>query len=104
MPPRPYVELRAWLHPAFDRRRILGTNSLEVTLFFVADLAYRGGPILATADRSAFPAGSMGLVVTCVLLLGLLERRHRTVLGMGVDSLAILVVYATGLTGLYYIR
>ena len=75
-----------------------------MTLFFVADLAYRGGPILATADRSAFLAGSMGLVVTCVLLLGLLERRHRTVLGMGVDSLAILVVYATGLTGLYYIR
>ena len=32
---------------------ILGTNCLEVALFFLADAMYRGGPILAAVDRSA---------------------------------------------------
>lgn len=44
------------------------------------------------------------MVVTCIFLLGLLERRDRTVLGMGIDSLAVLVVYRTGLAGLYAMR
>ena len=83
---------------------ILGTNCLEVALFFVADMTYRGGPILGEADASALFAASMGIVITCVFLVGLLERRDRTVFGMGFDSLAVLVTYFTGLVGLYYLR
>lgn len=83
---------------------ILGTNLLEVALFLVADVAYRDGAILAATDRSGLFAGALGLVVTCLLLLGLLERRDKTVWHMGLDSLAILVVYSVGLAGLYYLR
>lgn len=83
---------------------ILGTNCLEVGLFFVADLCYSAGPILAATDRSAFFAGAVAMIVTCIFLLGLLERRDRTVLGMGMDSLLVLVIYVTGLAGLYYLR
>lgn len=83
---------------------ILGTNILEVALFLLADIAYREGPILAELDRSGTLAAALGLVVTCLLLLGLLERRDRTVMRMGVDSLAILVAYAAGLAGLYHLR
>lgn len=83
---------------------ILGTNCLEVALFFVGDLFFVGGAILAELNRSAFVAGTVGLVVTCIFLLGLLERRDRTVLGMGVDSLAVLITYAIGLVALYYVR
>lgn len=42
--------------------------------------------------------------VTSVLLLGLLERRDRTVGRMGLDSLLILVLYGAGLAGLYHLR
>jgi cation:H+ antiporter len=83
---------------------ILGTNCLEVGLFFIADLCYRGGPILAATDRAALFAGALGMIVTCIFLLGLLERRDRTVAGMGVDSLLVLIVYVVGLGGLYYLR
>lgn len=83
---------------------ILGTNCLEVALFFVADLFYREGAILAVPDESALFAGTVALVVTCMFLLGLLERRNRTVLGMGVDSFAVLVTYVCGLVGLYTLR
>ena len=83
---------------------ILGTNCLEVALFFIGDLFYTDGAILANMNRSAFVAGTLGLVVTCIFLLGLLERRNRTVLGMGIDSLAVLITYIVGLGGLYYVR
>jgi cation:H+ antiporter len=46
----------------------------------------------------------MSMVVTAIFLLGLLERRNRTVLGMGVDSALVLIVYLAGLGGLYYLR
>lgn len=83
---------------------ILGTNCLEVALFFIGDLFYRPGSILGEMNRSAFVAGTLGLLVTSIFLLGLLERRNRTVLGMGVDSLAVLITYVVGLGGLYYVR
>jgi cation:H+ antiporter len=83
---------------------ILGTNCLEVALFFLADGFYRGGPILAATDTSAIFAASLGLVVTCLYLVGLLERRDRTFLRMGYDSVAVLVAYSGGLVGLYFLR
>lgn len=83
---------------------ILGTNCLEVALFFIGDLFFARGAILAEMNRSAFVAGTLGLIVTCIFLIGLLERRNRTVLGMGVDSLAVLITYLVGLGGLYYVQ
>lgn len=83
---------------------ILGTNCLEVALFFLADVVYREGPILAATDRSAFFAATIGMAVTCMYLLALLERRDRTIFGMGIGSLAVLLMYITGLVGLYFLR
>lgn len=82
---------------------ILGTNCLEVALFLVGDLVYRNS-ILAQMNRSAFFAGTLGLILTCVYMIGLLERRNRTVLGMGVDSFAVLVIYISSVVGLFFLR
>lgn len=83
---------------------ILGNNCLEMAVFFIADLIYRRGPILAETNRSTLFAAALGMVVTCIFVIGLLERRNRTVWGMGVDSLLVLVAYVVGLAGLYYLR
>lgn len=83
---------------------ILGTNCLEMALFLVADIAFRGGPILAATDASGMLAAAMGLIVTSVMLLGLLERRNQTVGRMGLDSIAVLITYVVGLAGLYHLR
>lgn len=83
---------------------ILGTNCLEMAVFFLADLIYRRGPILAEMNRSAMFAAALGMIVTCIFLIGLLERRNRTIWGMGVDSLLVLVAYVVGLAALYYLR
>lgn len=83
---------------------ILGTNCLEVALFVLADAFYREGPILAAVDRASMFAAALGMIVTAIYLVGLLQRRERTVLRMGMDSLAVLVVYVGGLGVLYYLR
>ena len=83
---------------------ILGTNCLEMAVFFIADLIYRRGPILAVTNRSTLFIAVLGMVVTSIFVIGLLERRNRTVCGMGVDSLMVLIAYVAGLAGLYYLR
>jgi cation:H+ antiporter len=42
-------------------------------------------------------------VATAIYLVRLLERRNRTVLRMGYDSVAVLVAYGAGLAGVYYL-
>lgn len=43
------------------------------------------------------------MLLTCVYIAGLIFRPQRRVLGMGIDSLAVLVLYAIGITGLFAI-
>lgn len=76
---------------------ILGTNSLEIALFLPADLAYRAGPIFDALDRSAHFLAALGIVVTALYLWGILERRDRTIFGMGYDSFLVLSAYITGM-------
>jgi cation:H+ antiporter len=80
---------------------IFGTNLFDLLLIPVADLAYRKGPILATAGRFETVAALLGLVLTAIYVIGLLERRNRTVFRMGYDSLAAIVVFAVGLVLLF---
>jgi len=93
---------------ALQRRRyemavgdIFGTNLFNIGLIFLADLFYSGGPILSQAGPFESTAALLALVLTGIFVLGLLERKDRTVLWMGYDSLAALAVFAAGLMILY---
>jgi cation:H+ antiporter len=83
---------------------IFGTNCLEVALFPFADVFYREGLIFDELHPSAGYLAALGIVVTAVYLWGILERRDRTILGMGQDSAAVLVIYVAGMAGYYFIR
>ncbi len=76
---------------------ILGTNSLEIALFLPAELAYRAGNVFDAMPTSTAFLGLVGIIVTSLYLWGILEKRDRTVLGVGLDSIAVLVVYIGGL-------
>ena len=80
---------------------VFGSNLYDISLLFVADIFYRAGPLLGTSPRQAMFTGSLGLVMTCVYLWGLLERRDRTVGRFGIDSLVAMIVYFAGLAVLY---
>jgi cation:H+ antiporter len=83
---------------------VFGTNLFNVTIIFVVDLLYAGGPVLAEVGRFAGFAALLALVMTALFLAGMIERRDRTVLRMGWDSLAALGAYAAGLVVLYQLR
>jgi len=80
---------------------IFGTNSLEAGLLLLTDVVYRDGLILQSVDRSSQFVAAVGILLTCIYLWGLLERRDRTILGMGLDSALVLIVWLASLFVLY---
>lgn len=75
---------------------IFGTNLFDLLLVPFADLLFRSGPILNQAGRFEIVAASTGIVLTAIYIVGLLDRRNRTFLRMGYDSLAAIVTYGIG--------
>lgn len=76
---------------------IFGTNLFDLMLLPVADVFFRGGPLLGEAGRFEIVAALLGIVLTAIYVVGLLDRRNRTLFRMGYDSLAVIVTYCTGL-------
>lgn len=79
---------------------VFGTNLFNVQIIFVADLFYRGGPVLNEAGSFEVAAACLSVVMTGVFVVGMLERRDKTLWRIGVDSVLAIVVFAAGLLGL----
>ncbi|KUO56393.1 MAG: sodium:calcium exchanger [Alphaproteobacteria bacterium BRH_c36] len=83
---------------------ILGTNLFDIALLFVVDLVASGPPVLSVVGSFAAFAAVLGILVTAIFLVGLAERRDRTFLRLGWDSVAVLVAYLGGLVILFTLR
>lgn len=83
---------------------ILGTNLFNVMLIFLVDAVYDGGPVLNEVGNFSLFAALLCMLMATIYLVGLIERRNRTLARFGVDSVAILVTYAGGLFMLYQLR
>ena len=83
---------------------VLGGNLFNLSLLLAVDVLYRDGPVMAEAGAFEVVAASLGSIMAAIYLLGLIERRDRTVLRMGLDSAVVLGVYAAGLAVLYTLR
>jgi cation:H+ antiporter len=80
---------------------VFGSNSFDVSLLFLAELLYRGASVMEHADDSLAFITGLGALMTCIYLWGLIERENRSVLGIGWDSAAVVVVYLGGMVVLY---
>jgi cation:H+ antiporter len=83
---------------------IFGSNLVNVGLLLFIDVAYRGGPVLDEVGRFSLLASILGIIVTTIYLVGLIERGNRRLGRMGLDSIAVLLVYFAGLYALYALR
>ena len=82
---------------------IFGTNIFDLMLIFLVDLAY-GGPAVVNEQGSFGAFGAvLGIVVTLIYIAGLIERRNRTFLRLGLDSWAVLGTYLAGVGVLWYL-
>ncbi len=80
---------------------IFGSNVLTIALLFVADFFYRKGPIINETTPSNFILTTIGIVLTCIFLWGILERKNKTIFRMGFDSFTVIIVYFVSLYFLY---
>lgn len=80
---------------------IFGTNSLESGLLLLTDIVYREGLVVDQVARSSQFIAAVGILLTCIYLWGLLERRDKTFLGMGIDSALVLTTWLASLVVLY---
>ena len=79
---------------------IFGGNAFLPVLFLLAGLI-SGQAVLPQAKSGDIYLTAIAILLTLVYALGLLFRPKQRVLGMGVDSLTVLVLYVLGIGGLF---
>jgi cation:H+ antiporter len=77
--------------------QVLGTNFVNLAMVLVADIAFMGGPVMNELGRFEVVSSLLGAALIGVFLVGLLERRDATILRMGYDSLAVMILFLGGL-------
>jgi len=68
---------------------VLGSNILNMTIVFFADLFYRSGSILGAVNVTHIFTAVIGLLMLVVTLIGLFYRSQRIIFKVGWDSLEI---------------
>lgn len=83
---------------------VFGTNLFNVMIIVLVDQLHPGKPVLVEVGTFAAFGAVLAIVLTVLFLIGMIERRDRTVLRMGIDSLTAVGCYAAGLVVLYQLR
>lgn len=81
---------------------IFGGNAFLPVLFLLA-VIISGKAVLPDAKASDIYLAGLGVLLTCVYAAGLIFRPQRQIWRMGVDSFAVLTLYALGVGGLFAI-
>ncbi|MBK5229800.1 MAG: sodium:calcium antiporter [Thermoleophilia bacterium] len=81
---------------------IFGGNAFLPVLFLPAGLLATSAVITNAATTDIFLTG-LAIVLTVAYICGLLFRPRRQVLGLGIDSVVVVLLYAIGLAGLFVI-
>jgi cation:H+ antiporter len=81
---------------------IFGGNAFLPVLFLLATLI-SGRAVLPHAQATDIYLGTLGILLTCIYIAGLIFRPRRRVLGMGIDSLIVLILYIGGTVGLIFV-
>lgn len=78
---------------------IFGGNAFLPVLFLLASLI-SGTPVLPHAQNTDIYLTGLGILLTAVYIAGLIVRPRRTIIRLGPDSLAALILYGIGIAGL----
>ena len=81
---------------------IFGGNAFLPVLFLMATLISGHSALPQLQSTDIYLAG-LGVLLTCIYLYGLIFRPSAKILGMGIDSLIVLVLYVIATAGLFVI-
>lgn len=80
---------------------LFGSNMFNMFALGLTDLFYTDGRFLAAIDPAFLVVGMLGLLMTVVGLVGNLARLERRLWIIELDSLALFIIYITGMLMLY---
>jgi cation:H+ antiporter len=78
---------------------IFGGNAFMPALFVVCDII-TGNAVLRNASGSDVWFAALGIFLTTIYIMGLIIRPKRSILGMGLDSFLVVLVYIIAITSL----
>ena len=76
---------------------IIGGNTFDALFLTVGDLGFREGSLYHALERADLYWLATGIAMTAVLQLGQIYRQKHGPAGIGVESVAILAIYATAI-------
>lgn len=76
--------------------QVLGTNFINLSLLPLGDLVFAGEPVVNTLGTFETVSALLGAVLIGIFMVGLLEHRNKTIFRMGIDSAAVIAVFALG--------
>lgn len=79
---------------------VFGTNLFNIQIILIADLFFRGGPVLNEAGAFEAAAACLSIVMTGIFVVGMLERRDKTIWRLGFDSALAILAFSLGLIAL----
>lgn len=77
---------------------VFGSNLFNLGIIFLIDVASSAEPVLRSSGTFEMLGALLGLFLTGIFIVGLLERRDRSVFRMGYDSLAVIALYLAGIS------
>ncbi len=83
---------------------IFGTNLFDLFFLFLIDISGGADAVMNSVGRFETFAALIAITVTAIFIIGLVERRDRTIFKMGYDAFGVLTVYLSGLVILYFLR
>ena len=84
--------------------QVMGANFFNMSQILLADVVFLGGPVINELSRFEAISALLAALLIGIYLVGLLERRNPTVMRMGYDSLAIIILFSVGLVLLFTLR
>lgn len=76
---------------------IIGGNTFDVLFLSVSDIAYRPGSLYHAIDVKELFWLALGITMTAILLLGLIQRDKKGAGGIGFESALILLLYGAAI-------
>jgi len=83
---------------------IFGSNMTNVFIVFVCGLFYRGGPLLGDVSHAHILTAGLSILLTYVAISGIFMRNKKTIYGLGLDSLIMIILFVIGTSILYQLR
>jgi len=83
---------------------LFGSNMVNIFLLAVCGLFSQTGPILWDASLTHIFVASLGIALTYLGWIGIQFENKKTFLGLGIDSIIMILIFAVGMNILYVIR